>query len=225
LGWSDPATPLLFPARPCGSLADTGPRLLAFPGSSSRELAPLFRVRPAGTCTSLSLHAPSLRFLSSFATSTRRVHHPANIPGLPLFRPQRFSRSRRFTPHRTLQACFIPQPRPRFTPQGLPPTISRAGSSPAVALLSFPSRACTEQARCASSRRPTPGLCSDRRSVVADELFRLADTRSPLEFSLPQVFLRAPWRRLRVSSAHDLDCQLLAVTPAIGLRRINQCSA
>jgi hypothetical protein len=54
---------LLFPDRLRGFLADAGPRLLAFPGSSSRELVPLFRVRPTVTCTSLSRCAPSLGFL------------------------------------------------------------------------------------------------------------------------------------------------------------------
>jgi hypothetical protein len=34
-------------------------------------------------------------------------------------------------------------------------------------------------------------------------------TRSPLEFSLLRAFLRPPWRRLHVPSAHDLRCQTL----------------
>jgi hypothetical protein len=55
--------PFLFPGRLRGLLADAGPRSLALPGSSSPELAPLFRVLPAGTCTPLARRAPSLRFL------------------------------------------------------------------------------------------------------------------------------------------------------------------
>ena len=43
------------------------------------------------------------------------------IPIQPTFRPQRFARSRRFAPSRTLRACFISQPRPRFPLQGLWP--------------------------------------------------------------------------------------------------------
>ena len=43
---------------------------------------------------------------------------PTGIPGPPMFRPQRFSRSRRLTPRCTLQACFILLPRPGFALQG-----------------------------------------------------------------------------------------------------------
>jgi hypothetical protein len=34
-----------------------------------------------------------------------------------------------------------------------------------------------------------------------------------------------PWRRLHVSSAHDLSCCALAVHSAAGLQRINRHSA
>lgn len=57
----------------------------------------------------------------SIATPVREVHLPARFPHSPLFRPQRFSRSRRLTPSLTLQACFILQPRTRFPLQGLFP--------------------------------------------------------------------------------------------------------
>jgi hypothetical protein len=50
----------------------------------------------------------------SFATSARGVHSTAGFSIPPTVRPQRFSRSRRFAPPRTSQACFIPQPRPRL---------------------------------------------------------------------------------------------------------------
>jgi hypothetical protein len=50
----------------------------------------------------------------------------------------------------------------------------------------------------------------------------LRTARSPLEFSLPRVILRSPWRRLRASSAHALSRQTLRVTPATGLQRINR---
>lgn len=46
---------------------------------------------------------------------------PAGIPGPPLFRPQRFARSRRLAPRSALPACFIRLPRPGFALQGLPP--------------------------------------------------------------------------------------------------------
>jgi hypothetical protein len=44
LGYRAPAPSLLFPASPCGFPSDIGPRLLASPGSSSRELLLLYRV-------------------------------------------------------------------------------------------------------------------------------------------------------------------------------------
>jgi hypothetical protein len=76
-----------------------------------------------------------------------RCQHPESTQRqtshrLPTFRPQRFSRSRRFAPPGALRVCFTPLPRSRFTPQGLPPTASRAGSSPGRALLPFPPCAC-----------------------------------------------------------------------------------
>jgi hypothetical protein len=65
----------------------------------------------------------------SIATSIQRVHHSASQPGLPSFRSQCSTHSQRFTPLRTLQACFILQPRPRFTFQGFSPPASRCSSS------------------------------------------------------------------------------------------------
>jgi len=117
---SAPALP--FPADPRGSPDDTGPRSLAIPGSSSRELRHLFRVR-------FALHPPDARTRRApplgfrlppsrhwLEESTSRRHSKP-----PTFRPQRFSRSRRLTPPRAARACFIPLPRPRFTVQGLSP--------------------------------------------------------------------------------------------------------
>jgi hypothetical protein len=46
---------------------------------------------------------------------------PMGIPGPPLFRPQRFTRSRRLAPRTALQTCFILLPRPGFPLQGVPP--------------------------------------------------------------------------------------------------------
>jgi hypothetical protein len=45
-----------------------------------------------------------------------------SIPGSPLFRPQRFARSRRLAPRSALQTCFILLPRPGFALQGVPPS-------------------------------------------------------------------------------------------------------
>jgi hypothetical protein len=46
-----------------------------------------------------------------------------------------------------------------------------------------------------------------------------------LGFQLLWVFVRTPWRRPHVSSAHDLSCCALAVYAAAGLQRINRRSA
>lgn len=43
-----------------------------------------------------------------------------------------------------------------------------------------------------------------------------------LGFQLLWVFLQVPWKRLHVSSAHDLSCCALAVYAAAGLQRINR---
>jgi len=141
---------------------------------------------------------------SLFATSTRGVHARRAYPRPTMFRPQRFSRSRRLAPPRASRACFIPQPRLRFPLQGLPPAAGRAGSSPAS-----PSQRCRRPpaAEFPRSRRiatPRSQGCSSSRSVVADRVVTPAGPRSPLEFSLPRVYLRAPWPRLRGASARDL---------------------
>jgi hypothetical protein len=54
-----------------------------------------------------------------------------------LFRPQRFSRSRRLAPPCTSWACFVPQPRPGFTLQGFSPLPSRRASSANRTLLTL----------------------------------------------------------------------------------------
>ena len=91
-------------------------------GSSSRELrspSEFSRLSPARV---RSPHrAPPLGFFPS----SRRQCVKSTIserPCSPSFRPQRFARSRRVTPSRTLRVCFIPLPRPGFPLQGLPPT-------------------------------------------------------------------------------------------------------
>jgi hypothetical protein len=83
--------------------------------------------------------APSAfsRVLLPFATTARGVHSTASFPLSPTFRPQRFARSRRLTPPRTSQACFILQPRPGFALQGFSPLPSRLASSTSRALLPF----------------------------------------------------------------------------------------
>jgi len=65
------------------------------------------------------------------STRCRASQNPTSV------RPQRFSRSRRFAPPLALRACFIPQPRPGFTLQGLSPLPSRLASSTSRSLMSL----------------------------------------------------------------------------------------
>jgi len=97
-------------------------------GSSSRELgSPPEFVVP----TSARVSKPRLRETHDHgrlpwgSTPLRDISpaspRPMSIPGPPLFRPQRFTRSRRLTPRSALQTYFILLPRPGFALQGLPP--------------------------------------------------------------------------------------------------------
>jgi hypothetical protein len=99
---------------------------------------PLQSSSPLQTCP-LPLRAPSTFPGVPFpiATTIRGVHLSASFLSSPMFRPQRFSRSRRFAPPRTLRAYFIPQPRPGFTFQGFSSLPSRRTSSIRRTLMSI----------------------------------------------------------------------------------------
>jgi hypothetical protein len=58
----------------------------------------------------------------------RALLHRASHVSTP-FRPQRFARSRRFSPPRTLRICFTPLPRPGFSFRGFRPSPSCRSSS------------------------------------------------------------------------------------------------
>lgn len=140
-----------------------------------------------------------------FATPAQRVHRPARIPTSPSFRPQRFSRSRRFAPLFASWACFIPQPRPGFAFQGLSPLPSRLDSSPSRSLLDV-GGACLPPAERARPRAPAPSaspsrVSSRQRSVAAAPVFSRDDTRSPPRLPAPSGFspraLAPPSRSLR----------------------------
>src|SRR5688572_8156255 len=107
-----------------------------------------------------------------------------------MFRPQRFSRSRRFAPLSALWACFIPLPRPGFTLQGLSPQPSHRDSSPRCPLLSLTTLASRRVAPTVQLLPPRlqgfdPGCDPLGRAICLD----LLAARSPLEFSLPRAFL------------------------------------
>ena len=107
---------------------DAIPRFLAKSGSSSRALVPssefvTARARPYHPCG--CVRAPSLRFLSPSRHRCLESTSRRGFQSSPMFRPQRFSHSRRFAPRCTLWACFIPLPRPGFTVQGVSPLPSQ----------------------------------------------------------------------------------------------------
>jgi len=123
--------------RPSWGFPGAVPRPVARAGSSCQELTFSTENYPIVTCPHpptakpVRLRAPSLGFRSSSrpcVESTNNEHPTARLT----FRPQRFSRSRRFTPPHTSWACFIPQPRPGFALQGLSPLPSRLTSRSAV---------------------------------------------------------------------------------------------
>jgi len=99
---------------------------------------PLQSSSPLQTCPS-PLRAPSTfpGVSLPIATLLRRVHSTASFLSSPLFRPQRFSHSRRFTPLRTLRVYFTPLPRLGFTFQGFSSLPSRCASSARRPLMSI----------------------------------------------------------------------------------------
>jgi hypothetical protein len=165
VGLVDPTIASPFPADRCGLPVDASPRLLANPGSSSRELhlsfrAPSSRARPTAFRQPSSSLGVSLPLRGNDSWSPR----PTGIPFPSMFRPRRFSRPRRLAPPRASWACFIPQPRPGFTLQGVSPLPSRPTSSVCRALLPL-------------HHAPLPSNCSAgarARNAVSRALIRAA---------------------------------------------------
>jgi len=204
---------------------DAVPRSLASPGSSSPELGLLFRVLTAPNLP----HTQGVRRLPWGSLPHRDISTESPLVSeLPRsrssVRPQRFTRSRRVTPLHTLRVCFTPQPRPGFTFQGFSPATEPDhlvdGPCPPVVLR------LTSTVELPRRLRPQPprlqGLDPGSSSSSPTGCLALATSRSPLRFQLPRAFLRIPWGRLHVPSAHDLDRQTLRVNLAAGLQRIDQ---
>jgi hypothetical protein len=138
-----------------------------------------------------SHQAPSLGFpslLRDISTASPLLRRDSYFP--PMFRPQRFSHSRRFTPPCTFGAYFIPKPRPRFSFQGFSPLPSRPGSSPTRSLLTFRNDPLVAEL-------PQPlqitkiGLQSFHPGtgpLTPAEVLRLPPPRSPLKLSSPSGF-------------------------------------
>jgi hypothetical protein len=108
--------------RPRGFSSIPAPVLLTKPGSSSRELYLLFRVR---SCLSPVRHSKVPNAFSKvsfpFTTPTCGVHLPTGFQGPSTFRPQRFSRSRRVAPPPAFAGLFHPTAASGIrTPGGFP---------------------------------------------------------------------------------------------------------
>jgi len=93
-------------------------------GSSSYQLGSPPEFVASASARSLSLPGAFHGVWFRFAASIVRVHLPASIPSSPTFRPQRFARSRRLSPRRTLQICFTLLPRPGFPLRGYTPDLA-----------------------------------------------------------------------------------------------------
>jgi len=180
------------------------------PGFLRNRVHPLVRLSPLQSSFPLEpalliladVRAPSLRFLSPsrhrcFESTSRRGSQSS-----PTFRPQRFSRSRRFAPRCTLRACFIPLPRPGFTVQGVSPPPGQHDSSPCRPLLSLPAFTSSRVAPTVQLQPPRlQGFDPGSGPLRQAGCLVLPATRSPLQFSAPSGFpsntLATPSRCLR----------------------------
>jgi len=114
----------------------------------------------------------------------------------PTVRPRRFARPRRLTLSTTSWACFIPQPRPGFTFQGFVPTAkpNRLVDGPCPLVVDH--RVLLPRCLGSSSSGDLAfRALSGRRSAATDEMFSLADARSPRRFSLLRVHLWNTWEK------------------------------
>jgi hypothetical protein len=161
--------------------------------------------------------------LSLITTSARGVHSPAGIPGPPTFRPQRFTRSRRFAPPPALRACFIALPCPGFSLQGFVPRSSRITSSvtDTLAPLVPPPAGCPAPANVTS----TSGSCSRPWSVMSSGRVRSVRIPGPsCVFNSLRLVARGPWERLRAPSARGLHETGLRVPRLADPQRIDRSS-
>lgn len=135
-----------------------------------------------------------------------------SVPNSSSFRPQRFSRSRRFTPPGILCGRFASLPRARFLFRGIPHKAVEwtfiPSNPPVVGAMyrTSPSGCCRLVIRCIGSR-------------VA-----VRNARSPLELFLLRVFLYTPLLRLRVLPLMTFT-RRSSPSPCAGLQRFDRCVA
>jgi hypothetical protein len=206
------------------------PRSLASPGSSSRELCLPFRVRPvchlSDECRSTYRRTPP-RVSFPFATEVIGVHCSMSFPRLTLVPSSVFL---------TLStACSSNYRVGLFHPTATSGIRTSGGFARCQA--GSPHRRVVPSCRSRSS--PTSRLPAWRQ-ILPRRLQGFDPSSDPswmtgglglpaldplLGFQLLWVFVRIPWKRPHVSSAHDLSCCALAVYAAAGLQRINRRSA
>jgi hypothetical protein len=120
-----------FPSWSSRSSIHRRPRALFARGSSSYELQSTFRVSTKHSPPPVSRPSGSFLEVSCLiAPSASRVRRHDGFHATAAVRPRVFSTPRRFAPHVTLRACFIPLARPGFSLQGVSLVKSLHGSSP-----------------------------------------------------------------------------------------------
>jgi hypothetical protein len=193
IGLLDPASASPFPVHPRGLPAVSVCRTLsysahplgrfAFPSESTNQRRPGTHVRaPSLGFLPSSRHRPVESTHASFPSSLRSAHDVSHVlDGLLL--------------HQPLRVCFTPQPRPGFALQGLPLAPSRAGSSPAVALVSLPAFPAVQFPNRLQVDTLAFRALLRVRVRGSTQRFRPRPARSPLELFLPRVFLLAPCKR------------------------------
>jgi hypothetical protein len=135
-------------------------------GSFSRAFTPLRSLFACLPGHSLRSDAVLPGVSSLFAALSGGVHLRGISQSPATFRPRVFATSRRFAPPPASRACFIPQPRPGFSVQGILPLRSVPVSSTATASMPFAVRALTGCPAATPARRDFEALlCRAMRSI------------------------------------------------------------
>jgi len=196
--WPSAVLALAPPPRPC-EVSFAGPRglrITAIPASYSFAVHPPRSFSPPSEYLRNTAHhpsfdqvVPSLRFFASSRHRHRGFARHDGFHTIAAVRPRVFSTPRRFAPHVTLRAYFVPLARPGFSLQGVSLVKSRPGSSPWPCPLMVTARPPLLAER--PSRSPTSGPCSPHESVTLDSRLSSPTVRSPHGLSLPQGLLHS----------------------------------
>jgi len=122
IGLLAPTMTSLFPESLCGVTPPPAPDLLRDRVHPSMNFTSPTEYEPLQTCpTRCRAKRLPWGFVPHRDISPKNPLASELPKSRPMVRPQRFSRSRRLAPLRTLRVCFTPQPRPGFTFQGFSP--------------------------------------------------------------------------------------------------------